>query len=247
MNESMRTPPHERRRLPRCAGLQAPTTVLKHRPRPWSHCALHTAARRNGLRLTLRPLAAGAGRRSQLLWSFVQETTPPRALCPGQHTPRRRPARTIRDAPWVRLVRLGRRDVRGATPDGEAAGRRPKKLYALDGADCPGPTPPSSAWSVPRPPGGARAATVVRLVCASAAGRRSCSDSPRTVVRLVCASAAGRCSCSDSRPPGLCFGRRAVLVQRHRGGNRSRGGEYAPPPKGRCLSPLSTGGQRGWS
>jgi hypothetical protein len=229
----MRTPPHERRRLPRCAGLQAPTTVLKHRPRPWSHCALHTAARRNGLRLTLRPLAAGVGRRSRLLWSFVQETTPPRALCPGQHTPRRRPARTFRDAPWVRLVRLGRRDVRGATPDGEAAGRRPKKLYALDGPDCPAPLrrrPPglclgrravlaqrqSSAWSVLRPPGGARAATVLGLSSAWSVLRPPGGARAATVVRLVCASAAGRCSCSDT-------GEGTAL--------RQRGGVRSPPER----------------
>ena len=226
-NES-HTPPHERRRLPRCAGLQAPTTGLKHRPRPWSHCALHTAARHNG----------GASHCG--LWP--QESAAVLG-CSGVSCRRPPPqgpsalANTRRDA--VRHAHSATRLGPGLSALAVATCVAPPRTVKPPVGDRKNPTRSTGPTALDplrrrppglclRPPGGARAATVVRLVCATAAGR--------CLVRLVCASAAGRCVQRQSsawsvlRPPG---GARAAT----QGWGPAEGGGTLPPQKADAYPP----------
>ena len=151
------TPPHERRRLPRCAGLQAPTTGLKHRPRPWSHCALHTAARHNG----------GASHCG--LWP--QESA---AVLGCSGVSCRRPPPQGPSA----LANTRRDAVRHA----HSATRLGPGLSALAVATCV--APPRTV----KPPVGDR--------------KNSTRSTGQTALDPL-----------RRRPPGLCLGRRAVLVQ----------------------------------
>jgi len=159
MNESIRTPPHERRRLPRCAGLQAPTTGLKHRPhwpdtlrdhirrlsrcdqgtlrdhirRP-SHCDHHAAAH--------RPRAEVAG---DVRWLGSEESAP------AAHRPQRELARDARrlgseeSTPQRALcpgqVQWQRRSRRPARTYRDAPRARPRRLGRRD--ECV--TPPRTA------------------------------------------------------------------------------------------------------